>query len=49
MRRLERVYRIDIERSPQCGRRVRDIACIEHPEVIRESRTVRGGGSGGQG
>ena len=34
MRRIERVYRIDIEHRPRCGGRVRDIACIEHPEVI---------------
>ena len=34
MRRIERVYRIDIEHCPQCGGRVRDIACIEPPEVI---------------
>ena len=35
MHRLKRVFRIDIEHCPKCGARVRIIACIETPEVIK--------------
>ena len=49
--RCRGVFRIDIERCPQCGGRVRVIACIDSPEVIdtilshlaaREADTARG-------
>ena len=33
MQRLKRVFRIDIKDWPQCGGRVRIIACIESPEM----------------
>ena len=34
MQRLKRVFAIDIEMCPQCGGRLRVIACIEDPQVI---------------
>ena len=34
MQRLERVFRIDIERCGVCGGTLRVIACIETPELI---------------
>ena len=35
MLRLKRVFRIDIEQCPNCAGRVRIIACIETPELIK--------------
>ena len=35
--RLKRVFLIDIEEYPQCGARLRVIACIETPELIETS------------
>lgn len=34
MRRLKRVFAIDIETCPKCGGKLRVIACIEDPDVI---------------
>lgn len=34
MQRLKRVFAIDIETCPQCGGKLRVIACIEDPDVI---------------
>ena len=34
MRRLKRVFAIDIETCTKCGGKLRVIACIENPEVI---------------
>ncbi len=34
MQRLKRVFAIDIESCPQCGGKIRVIACIEDPKVI---------------
>jgi hypothetical protein len=34
--RLKRVFGIDIETCPTCGRAMRIIACIEDPEVIEK-------------
>jgi len=39
MRRLERVFRIDIEHCGACGGTLRVIACIETPEVIEKILT----------
>jgi len=35
MRRLKRVFQIDIETCPDCGGTLRVIACIEDPPLIR--------------
>ncbi len=34
--RLKRVFNIDIEQCPECGGKVKIIACIEDPKVIAE-------------
>jgi hypothetical protein len=34
MQRLKRVFAIDIETCPDCGGKLRVIACIEDPPVI---------------
>jgi len=34
MQRLKRVFAIDIETCPECGRTLRFIACIEDPPLI---------------
>ena len=34
--RLKRVFKIDIETRPDCAGRLRIIACIEDPAVIRQ-------------
>jgi hypothetical protein len=34
--RLKRVFQIDIEACPQCGGKLRVIACIEDPPLIRQ-------------
>ena len=34
MRRLKRVFAIDIETCPECGGKLRVIACIEDPPLI---------------
>ena len=34
--RLKRVFAIDIEACPECGGKVRVIACIEDPPLIRQ-------------
>lgn len=36
MQRLRRVFVIDIETCLQCGGRLRLIACIEEPQLIRK-------------
>lgn len=36
MQRLKRVFSIDIESCPKCGGKLRVIACIEEPELIRK-------------
>ena len=36
MQRLKRVFAIDIESCPKCGGKLRVIACIEEPELIRK-------------
>jgi hypothetical protein len=36
MQRLKRVFTIDIETCPQCGGKLRVIACIEDPQLIRK-------------
>jgi len=36
MQRLKRVFAIDIETCPECGGRLRVIACIEDPSLIRQ-------------
>ena len=36
VQRLKRVFKIDIESCPQCGGKLRVIACIEDPLVIRQ-------------
>jgi ribosomal protein S27E len=36
MQRLKRVFAIDIETCPDCGGRLRVIACIEEPRLIRK-------------
>jgi hypothetical protein len=36
MLRLKRVFAIDIETCPQCGGKLRVIACIEDPQLIRK-------------
>jgi hypothetical protein len=35
MQRLKRVFAIDIETCPDCGGKLRVIACIEDPPLIR--------------
>jgi hypothetical protein len=35
MQRLKRVFEIDIETCPECGGKLRVIACIEDPPLIR--------------
>ena len=35
MQRLRRVFAIDIETCPDCGGRLRVIACVEEPALIR--------------
>ena len=39
MQRLERVFRIDIERCRVSGGTVRVIACVETPEIIEKTLT----------
>jgi hypothetical protein len=34
MQHLKRVFAIDIETCPQCGAKLRVIACIEDPDII---------------
>jgi hypothetical protein len=34
--RLKRVFQIDIEACPECGGKLRVIACIEDPPLIRQ-------------
>jgi len=34
MQRLKRVFAIDIETCPECGSKLRVIACIEDPSLI---------------
>ena len=34
MQRLKRVFAIDIETCPECGGRLRVIACVEDPPLI---------------
>jgi hypothetical protein len=34
MQRLKRVFAIDIETCPQCGGKLRVIACVEDPPLI---------------
>ena len=34
IRRLQRVFAIDVETCPKCGGKLRVIACIEAPDVI---------------
>ena len=34
MQRLRRVFAIDIETCPECGGKLRVIACIENPPLI---------------
>jgi hypothetical protein len=36
MQRLKRVFSIDIEKCPDCGGKLRVIACIEGPQLIRK-------------
>ena len=36
MQRLKRVFAIDIEICPECGGKLRVIACIEEPLLIRK-------------
>ncbi len=36
MQRLRRVFAIDIETCPECGGKLRVIACIEEPQLIRK-------------
>jgi hypothetical protein len=36
MRRLKRVFAIDIETCPECGGKLRVIACIEDPSLIEQ-------------
>jgi hypothetical protein len=36
MQRLKRVFAIDIETCPGCGGKLRVIACIEDPQLIRK-------------
>jgi len=36
MTRLKRVFAIDIENCPDCGGKLRVIACIESPPLIRK-------------
>lgn len=36
MQRLKRVFAIDIETCPECGGKLRVIACIEEPQLIRK-------------
>jgi hypothetical protein len=36
---LKRVFNIDIETCPKCGRAVKVIACIEDPVVIKKILT----------
>jgi hypothetical protein len=36
MQRLKRVFAIDIETCPECGGKVRVIACIEDPPLIEK-------------
>jgi hypothetical protein len=36
MQRPKRVFAIDIETCPDCGGRLRVIACIENPPLIRK-------------
>jgi hypothetical protein len=37
--RLRRVFAIDIETCPECGGKLRAIACIENPPLIRQILT----------
>jgi hypothetical protein len=39
MQRLKRVFQIDIETCPDCGGKLRVIACIEDPPLIRQILT----------
>jgi hypothetical protein len=34
MQRLKRIFAIDIETCPECGGKLRDIACIEDPPLV---------------
>ena len=36
MQRLKRVFAIDIESCPECGGKLRVIACIEDPPLIEK-------------